>query len=238
MQIQKTKEYKKFKFLLGNRPLNRSNLKKVTQSIAIKNMLEINPIIVNSKLEIIDGQHRFQIAKENGFPIYYFVLEDGGLRDVHALNNISRKWNSEDYIKSYAIQGDVTYRKLLKFMEDNGIVMSIAVILLKGNAGGREVNQIKSGSFKFTAEEMKLAEERLSVFNSVIAFYEGPPGHAQYLVKACCILVSSGNAQKVIDGMDSRNVKFKHQASVVEYLREFETILNWKKREGHLVRIF
>ena len=33
-----------------------------------------NPIVVNEKMEIIDGQGRFEVCKEKGLPIYYNIV--------------------------------------------------------------------------------------------------------------------------------------------------------------------
>ena len=62
MSLEKTKNYEIFKIMDCNRELSAANLQKLIGSIKSRNLLEFRPIIVNSKMEIIDGQHRLAAA--------------------------------------------------------------------------------------------------------------------------------------------------------------------------------
>ena len=69
--IQKSKDYNIFKTLTGNRELNISHKEKLKKSF--KENYLISPIIINEKYEIIDGQHRFNAARELGYYVYYIL---------------------------------------------------------------------------------------------------------------------------------------------------------------------
>ena len=56
--IQRTNKYDLFKRIESNREVNPAHLKKIEKSISEKNFLHLYPIIVNERMEIIDGQHR------------------------------------------------------------------------------------------------------------------------------------------------------------------------------------
>ena len=73
MEIKKTYDYSKFKFLSYNRAVG-SN-KKLMRSIEMANLTSVCPIIVTPKMEIIDGQNRFEVCKSKGMPIFYVVYE-------------------------------------------------------------------------------------------------------------------------------------------------------------------
>ncbi|MBC8147318.1 MAG: ParB N-terminal domain-containing protein, partial [Bacteroidetes bacterium] len=72
-KIYKTKNYEKFKFMVGNRPINSAHTAKLIESIKGKYLF--NPIIINEKWEIIDGQHRFEAIKQLNLPLYFFINE-------------------------------------------------------------------------------------------------------------------------------------------------------------------
>ena len=69
-KITVTNEYNQFRFVKGNRPLNDLHLSRLRRSMK-ENFLPI-PIIVNERMEIVDGQHRFTICKE--LRSYYSVM--------------------------------------------------------------------------------------------------------------------------------------------------------------------
>ena len=75
--IYKTKEYDKFKNIKGNRRLNARNYIKLMRSMSEEQL--IIPIICNENYEIIDGQHRYNSAKELGLDLYYFIVPGYGI---------------------------------------------------------------------------------------------------------------------------------------------------------------
>ena len=52
--------------------LNRQHIEKLKKSIKNKGL--INPIMVNQKLEIIDGRHRLKACEELGVAVKYTFL--------------------------------------------------------------------------------------------------------------------------------------------------------------------
>lgn len=107
---EKTKDYSIFKKSPLNRAIDPNNLKKIINSIKMHNMLELRPLIVNSNMEIIDGQHRFEAAKHLNLYIYYIIQEDSKEHDVVLLNSIQKKWSSDDYLNYYITQGNENYK--------------------------------------------------------------------------------------------------------------------------------
>ena len=70
-QVMMTNDYNMFKNIEGNRNINKIHLKRLKQSIQEKHIMV--PIIVNGKYEIIDGQHRFQSAKDLSKPCLLYT---------------------------------------------------------------------------------------------------------------------------------------------------------------------
>ncbi len=64
-EIQETRNYELFKFVKGNRAINRSHVNRLKEKISRRDLKEI-PILVGSldksgKYPIFDGQHRFAV---------------------------------------------------------------------------------------------------------------------------------------------------------------------------------
>ena len=72
-QVYKTNNYDIFKLMPNNRNVNLTHVGRL--KLSFKEMYLISPIIVNSRMEIIDGQHRLHAAKELNLPIYYIIVD-------------------------------------------------------------------------------------------------------------------------------------------------------------------
>jgi hypothetical protein len=114
--IQTTTDYSNFKILKENRNLNEIHLKRLKQSM-IQNPL-ISLIIVNDKMEIIDGQHRFHVCKDLGLPINYVMVYGYGIKEVQILNVNSVNWRKVDYLDGHIKMGLEPYIKFKNFMKD------------------------------------------------------------------------------------------------------------------------
>lgn len=110
-----SKNYDMFEYISGNRIVNLSP--KLKASIRENGILQ--PIIVNEKFEIVDGQHRFAAAKETNHPIKFFILYTSELRDeiMVELNISQKRWRREDYIHYYAQKGNANYQELESLIE-------------------------------------------------------------------------------------------------------------------------
>ena len=95
-EIRKTNNYEMFKNMIGNRKVKDKNYRKLLRSMSEKQL--IIPILVNEKLEIIDGQHRFNACKTLSLPVYYYMIAGYEIDDVKRANLVSCNWNLEDYL--------------------------------------------------------------------------------------------------------------------------------------------
>jgi ParB-like chromosome segregation protein Spo0J len=75
-KIQVSEDYSSFKRIDGNRTINKAQVKKLYDSFNENpGLASAVPIVVNDKMEIIDGQHRFESLKKLNLPIYYYEVE-------------------------------------------------------------------------------------------------------------------------------------------------------------------
>jgi ParB-like nuclease domain len=162
-QIEKTKDYARFNLLKGNRPINRAHLKKLKESIAQSNHLNLHPIIVNQNFEIIDGQHRLQCAKE--LDVEIFFVKSDSVEDQHLIScNVNQKsFECENYIDYFAIkEQNPEYIRLKKMLEASGLKPKALLTLIIGIVSGNLLEFLKTGKFKFPSKEG---------LNEVLEFY-------------------------------------------------------------------
>jgi hypothetical protein len=156
--IQKTTNYDQFKFVNGNRTLNQGHLAKLTVSISKRNLLEYAPILVNEAMEVIDGQHRLEVAKQNKWPIYYLVVPRSGLDEIIELNTTLRNWKLKDFIDSMIVLGNKTMLYLRGFCDDYALSPSIGILLhVGGLAGGSLNSKTLLERLRFNPEQREIA---------------------------------------------------------------------------------
>lgn len=114
--ILHTTDYDRFIRLKSNRPVKERDVKKLAEKIQRKNLLHLFPVLINSKWEIIDGQHRIEAARMLGLQVYYIMDDDVTSADIAIINNTRKSWNSRDYIHFYAQEGRSEYKKLERIL--------------------------------------------------------------------------------------------------------------------------
>lgn len=145
--IHKTQDYDIFNTLKGNRDLNISHKEKLKKSF--KKDYLISPIIVNEKYEIIDGQHRFNAARDLYYPIYYILINGYSLEEVKILNTNTKNWKREDYLNAYC---DLGYKEYIKFKKFYNDIKEFTIGSAERIAAGHQndnMSDFRSGKFKF-----------------------------------------------------------------------------------------
>lgn len=96
--IYSSEDYSVFRKLNGNRSVLEQRKNMIMASITERGWIR-NPVVVNEKMEIIDGQGRFEALKELGLPIEYVVAKGASISDCIALN-IKQKIGAQKIISS------------------------------------------------------------------------------------------------------------------------------------------
>ena len=117
-KVYKTSDLSIFTQIDGNRVPNLQHIKRLSDSIRVYGM-KCNPILVNERMQVIDGQHRLMAAKEAGSFVYYIVVDGYSLDEVHTLNLNQKNWSKKDFIDGYANMGVESYIKLNAFIKNN-----------------------------------------------------------------------------------------------------------------------
>lgn len=165
-KINVTQDYSLFKRLEGNRGVTRNRAQKIKKSIQKVGYIT-SPILVNEKMEIIDGQGRFEALKDLGLPIEYIQQENLGIRECVAMNVIQSNWNLKDYILSYAEKGVQSYIYIKNIM-DKYKIDNISIIATVTSAISRYNTKLtQSGLLEITEEQYLNALKKLDYFNEL-----------------------------------------------------------------------
>lgn len=99
-KIFETKNYNQFKKLKKNRDINQINIKASKERILKTRKTCVIPIIVNSKMEIIDGQHRLEACRQLEIPVRFYQTAEIREKDIPIIQG-GRKWTLLDYVENH-----------------------------------------------------------------------------------------------------------------------------------------
>ena len=158
--VKTTKDYSIFKKLEGNRPVANRRINKIIASIQNVGYIT-SPLIVNEKMEVIDGQGRLEALKQLGLPVEYIVHPGIGINECIAMNINQGNWSLKDYIESYSVRGNKSYQRLEQLIKGyplaNLDVIATAALRVNKITG----TMVKDGSLVLTEEKYNKAKERL-----------------------------------------------------------------------------
>ena len=144
-----TEDYTIFKTHAHNREKNEGNIQKIIRSVKFKNLLHLRPILVNKNMEVIDGQHRLEVASRLGLAIYYEVQGNLTPSDIRILNDNQLTWKREDYLKFYVTEGIDDYIRLKNFMDKQKLNLVPALTALGLMGAKAHSKDFKEGGFKY-----------------------------------------------------------------------------------------
>lgn len=174
-----TRDYSSLKKLLGNREVKNQRIKNMVESISQYGYINV-PVIVNEKLEIIEGQTRALALEELGMEIPYKIIPNLGIKECRALNQYQKKWSIDDYVNSLCARKNnnyINYRSLYNQYQNNRNVL-LAIGRYQTIDNIRKGNLIVSNSDYEKAKEcLEFAYEMKSNFLKII-------GSDKYLYQA------------------------------------------------------
>lgn len=162
-----TKDLGIFKFHNVNRDItNQASQNRIFRiSESMKKELKKHPIIVTTKMVIVDGQHRVKAAEIAGCGIYYIVDDSipntaKGIFDAaKEFNKNAKEWSKKDYISGYANQGNDSYAKLQEFGEKFPMFSLTERLMLLQNSGTKHANKKEFAEGKFVVKNYNTAEK-------------------------------------------------------------------------------
>lgn len=181
--IYTTTDYDGFVFTDWNRNVSNARVVKMVESIKKSGWLP-NPVLVNEKFEVIDGQSRVKALERLGMPVQFCIKKGIGREECQMMNLFQKNWTNSDFINSYASDGNDNYIWLKSIITEykelsTSIVQSVAAskgeIMLPSTIG-RNLAGITDGSLNVDKREREKVEEELfylSRFAEIIAYVGG-----------------------------------------------------------------
>jgi len=225
--VHTTTDYFLFKPIEGNRNKNLMHINRLKKSMSQNYLFTV--ITVNERFEIIDGQHRFDVIEELKLPLNYVVCVGYGLKEVHILNQISKTWNSDDYLAGYCSLGYKDYIKYAEFKNKYNFGHNECMSILSGNIRKDTCETFYAGNFKIKdyAASCKTAEKILSLS----PYYEG-------VKRRSFIFAMLQLFKKKEFDFNEFIIKLKYQpsamvdcATITQYVELIEEIYNYRRRE-------
>jgi hypothetical protein len=149
--IHSSVDYDQFKKIEWNRSLNASNIRKLLKENQKKFQLHKFPIIVTDDFKIIDGQHRFEVAKKLNSPVYFIIDgNDYSFEVVHSVNKAGKIHTLKDKIEMLYMGGDEGAKTIYNVYDIFGKKFDVALVsylLVDGYSSGNVNGSIdKNGS--------------------------------------------------------------------------------------------
>lgn len=228
-KIMVTSDYSIFKILDGNRSVQDGRVEKIKSSIKKVGYIP-TPIVVNEKMQIIDGQGRFAALKEMEYPICYIVVPGLSIEHCIAMNINQTNWKIMDYVESHAKQGNENYIRLLNlFNKHPGIPFLPIAAIAAGNAVYAGSDLIKNGKFVVTEKRTAEADNILKWLEENILCMKGKiKGRFDYLLLAVsfCIEHIDVDKKRLATVLQENAYDIMPLASVAFTMKEIERIYN------------
>ncbi len=171
-KIYATTTYKYFKYLKENRPVNEGHVLSLMNSFTKEGYL-FTIVYVNDRLEIIDGQHRFEAAKRKKLPVYFVIMPNWGITEVTMLNMNSRNWTIGDFMESHAQAGNSNYIAFKKFFNAHAFDVTTCQLIMTGRRSGGHAatDDFRQGKLKLYEEQVTDAYKKAAMITDFKAFH-------------------------------------------------------------------
>tara|TARA_R110000764_G_scaffold94941_2_gene178742 strand:- start:1069 stop:1926 length:858 start_codon:yes stop_codon:yes gene_type:complete len=227
-KIKKTKNYSLFKIHRANRQINKNHVKSIKKSMQKKFL--ISPIIVNEKLEIIDGQHRLIASKDLGLPVYYFINNNYSINEMQRLNAINKNWIPIDYLNTGVELNNQNYIDYKRFKKKYGFSHDINLTLLTDNSTNNNLHKFKEGIFK--VKNYELACEYADLIYLISPYYK--EFKRRRFISAILFLLKHKqdvfSMQEFVKKLKSRPNSLQNCISMRQYLELIEEIYNYRRQ--------
>tara|TARA_B110000977_G_C10926819_1_gene435444 strand:+ start:98 stop:880 length:783 start_codon:yes stop_codon:yes gene_type:complete len=241
-KVYKTNDLDLFTPIKGNRPTNPMHIKKLAYSIEHNGLLQ-NPIIVNEKLDVIDGQHRLAAAKQANSSIFYIIVKGYNLKEVQTLNLNQKNWSKKDFLNGYADMGVGSYIKLRDFtLKNKDFSLSDCITLCsnrddttfnisnKFRAGRKNPTNQKEVFIEGTwvGNSFDLGQKIANKLKLIETYYDGYSRTS--FIRAFLSVVKNENFVFDVFLNKLKIKKLDHCLSITEYKLLIEEIYNYKSR--------
>ena len=252
-QVLQTSSYTMFKYMNGNRALSEQNIRAIMHQIQQHGQQQ--PIIVNEKYEIIDGQHRLEACKRLQKPVLYYKKNGATIEHVISTNVVGKKWTTLDYFNRFAIEGNENYKRGLEFIKHAqkfGFSQTAAIIMMGGSH--RILVMCTDGEIRYKNSSL-VVEKKMALYSlgnaMQLGYFECPPmQELQEIMNAIKLFeafpfiktktfVAAFLRVLRVDEFDVQRLKeralrypsmFTHEPNAIRYLEMFDKVYNYRSK--------
>ncbi len=144
-----------FRHLGENRSINEAHVRALMDSFEKDGYL-FTIMYVNERLEVIDGQHRCEVAKRMGLPVYFMVMPGWGIKEVTILNVNSRNWTIVNFMETHAKAGNPNYVRFKEFFDVHEFDITTCQLIITGkrSAGHASTDKFRLGLMQVDEQQM------------------------------------------------------------------------------------
>lgn len=217
-----SKDYNLFSIKKGNRKIRDVKVRKLIQDISVKNRIKDFPILVNEKMEIIDGQHRFFALQALQYPVFYNLAEeDYEIEEIARLNEKQDKWTAIDFLESGAESKKPDYIRMLSDTRKFNMGPSTLAYILERHTN---LHKIKNGSLQYSELDSEIVNYFMDRLEAL--FGRLPKWHKEHrFIRALAWLINkpwydekvfTQQARKYIHKLNKKQGWFPYYISLVK----------------------
>ena len=231
-EVLQTTDYSIFKRLEGNRSVDEKRVQKIMNSIKEIGWAK-QPILVNENMEVIDGQGRLEALRRMDMPVEYIVQEGGKIRHSQVMNESYTGWGSVDFVKSYAENGNKSYKRLQQMMDMYGVDVRTVLRLMNISTNSAYLHMLKTGEIVVDNQAFGKGLKRLPIYSAYIKCMKRFSGHSNIKKKVIFFLIEHGGYphQQFIDALTKCNPDEVNCGSDERLIMSIEDVYNKFKRE-------
>lgn len=221
-KVYTTTNYDIFNRLMGNR--DTTSVKRIIESIQKIGYVD-NPLIVNEKLEVIDGQNRLEAFRTLGYEVPFHIVEGIGIAEARQMNIGRGNWKPIDWVRSYAETGNQNYVELLQFYDMTHFDISLLIQISKRLISHTSISakDYNKGTYEMSKEEHDILTSTLPWLIKIKPILDSMTGNKRlrYMAFAFCYNT---------EGVDRKRLK-----KVIE--KDYFNIIPYPDAENYLKEI-
>lgn len=236
-KIHRTTDYSKFRISKENRNIDttKPSVKRLRKSMQIYGWLIAFPMMCRENgdgLVIVDGQHRFTVARELGIPVRYAIDETDV--DVSWVNQAQESWKPVDYLNRWVKAGKKDYMEVAELREYYpNVPLGMCAGLLAGTYSfGNVRDRFESGEYKVKTKG--LAYRIANAYEKIIAINK--EARSSNFLKAlyACYYVDDFDPDRLIDSCQKRPHMIQGFSKLNDCLELIEEIYNYSLKSGRI----
>lgn len=234
--VQETTDYDQFTYMDQNREVDRPHVNHLIKEMEeYGNFTKSQPILVNERLEVIDGQHRLEACKSLNLPVFFTVVRGLTIVDARKMNILQKNWTGRDYLHTYVEEGLPAYKKIEELVDTYDDFSLTVILLYAVGQYTRGYNaDYRNGTFdNFDLEKVKQRLDKLSELSDV-----SPAFKTRSLAIALLEIMQAPeySHERLLEKVKSNPTLVKSYQSVADNMRQLEDLYN--KDRTNKVRLF